>query len=428
MKCGICLADNAPGSVFCSDCGTMLTPATTMTATSLSGSGANVGSGSTVASGGRPNRALVVTSAIAIVASLALAALLVFLAVDDDNEPSGFDSSATTLVPTLDTTIVPNDSTTVAPSDTGDSVGAATTAWQSASATYLQAHTDVPFSSGGRSYAIASVDDVAGRKNDSGAIDGLVLLGWRDDAWTPVDGLPWTSPAGDVTFEVLGDRLVDAPMVSISWCCETERATTRVFRLIDGVATDVVSGRPIDDEWTAIDLTDRSFDFLEYTTCKAGEVIEVADGVEAFFCDVTTSSRLEIADDGSVSVSSTDTNNVRPVVIRENDLGIDGVVMSQPECSGAYITAVGASVSRYEARNRANVARLLARYPGSHYLRTDQTCDSLWPSIGGAPVYVVYFGPFDTKAEACAARSKGPSDSYVRPLSDSISHHTRVYC
>lgn len=421
MKCGICLADNAPGSVFCTDCGTMLTPATTMAATSLAGAGPATSSGSSSGS----NRALVVTSAIAIVASLALAALLVFLAVDDDDQPSGFDSSNP--VATTVTNAGTNEPTTVAP-ETATTSEVVTSSWQSVSATYLQAHSDTPFTSGGQWYAIASIDDVAGRKNDSGRIDGLVLLGWRDDTWTPVDGLPWTSPAGEVTFEVLGDRLVEAPMVSISWCCETERATTRVFRLIDGVPTDVVSGRPIDDEWTAIDLTDRSFDFLEYSTCKTGEVVEVADGVEAFFCDVTTSSRLEIADDGTVSVTSNDTTNERPVVIRENDLAIDGVVMTQPECSGSYITAVGASVSKYEARNRANVTRLLARYPGSHYLRTDQTCTSLWPSIGGAPVYVVYFGPFETKTEACAARRKGPRDAYVRPLSDSISHHTRIYC
>lgn len=438
MKCAICLADNVPGAVFCSDCGTMLTPSTTLPSGSSGSSGSSNPSTATTpsystppsygaspsfgasAGGGRPsNRALVVTSAIAIVASLALAALLVVLALDDSGDRTVFDQSGAAA-----TTVAPSPAT-LAPAEI---VARATAGWNGRSAAFLQPHTDAPFTSGGRLWAIASVDDLATRKNEAGTIDGLVLLGWNGSDWVPADGLPFTSPTADVTFEVLGDRLVDAPMVTVTWCCDGARASTRVFRILDGVPTDPVSGRPIDDEWTTVELTDRSFDFLEYTTCSSGEVIEIADGTETFFCDVETRSRLEIADDGTTSITSEDVTNPRPVVVYEGDLGVPGVTMTRPECDGSYVTAVGASISSSERRNRWNVARLLKRYPGSHYLLNGSTCDSLWPSVGDAPVYMVYFGPFDTKAEACAARKKGPRDSYVRPLSDDISHRTKIYC
>lgn len=90
------------------------------------------------------------------------------------------------------------------------------------------------------------------------------------------------------------------------------------------------------------------------------------------------------------------------------------IPMSQPECDGTFITLIGASV---EPDNyQSEISQLLNSYPGSVYLRTDTTCLSLRQELDGNPIYAVYYGPFDTFQEACDARSRGPSGSYVKPL------------
>lgn len=97
------------------------------------------------------------------------------------------------------------------------------------------------------------------------------------------------------------------------------------------------------------------------------------------------------------------------------DLGIPGVPMSQPACDGKYVTFLAA------ARDTSGPAmeQALESFPGSHYLRTDQTCPSLnSPASDGAPLYRIYVGPFAEVADACAARSQGTQGSFVKRLSD----------
>jgi len=71
---------------------------------------------------------------------------------------------------------------------------------------------------------------------------------------------------------------------------------------------------------------------------------------------------------------------------------------------------------------------VLEQYPGSNYLRTDQSCPSLSPSSGGEPIYVVFFGPFAFDSDACAARADGPDDAYARQLSDDVGPDHSVTC
>jgi hypothetical protein len=40
----------------------------------------------------------------------------------------------------------------------------------------------------------------------------------------------------------------------------------------------------------------------------------------------------------------------------------------------------------------------------------------------------VYFGPFPSSAEACAARDDGPDDAYVRRLSNDLGPDHSVSC
>lgn len=384
------------------------------------------------------NRILIGVSLLAAASLLALAVLITVLILDDEPvaEPAPSVVIKTTAPPPTTTapeasvaptnTQSPSSSESSLASENGpDELEEATTAWRSFSAAFLQPHLGDPFMSSGQIFAIASADDLAARTNT--VIGGLVLLGWTDGQWTAVDGIPFQSVDTTVSFEVLGSRLVEHPMVIITWSGGST-PQSYALREFDGVMIDVVSGRPIEDEWTGIQLTDRSFDFLEFLSCKTGEVLAYPDGTESFFCDVVLDSRIEIIEDGSTRVVVKEIPQKRPVLRFPNDLGITGVSMTQPQCDGSYITAVGASISSSVSRNRANISRMLARYPGSSYLRNDQTCDSLWPEVDGVPVYIVYFGPFATKSEACEARDLGPKGAYVRPLDDDVAYTTRIYC
>ena len=100
--------------------------------------------------------------------------------------------------------------------------------------------------------------------------------------------------------------------------------------------------------------------------------------------------------------------------------------MAKPECDGSFITVVGSAVD--PERYVEIVKLILDSYPGSQYLCTDQTCPSLRAELEGAPIYVGFFGPFPDQDEACAARVLGPSDAYVRILSDSVPFTHVVDC
>jgi hypothetical protein len=96
------------------------------------------------------------------------------------------------------------------------------------------------------------------------------------------------------------------------------------------------------------------------------------------------------------------------------DLGIPGVPMSQPPCDGRYVTFLAAAKNT----TAAAMQDALESFPGSHYLRTDQTCPSLnAPASDGSPLYRIYVGPYADVNEACAARSMGTQGSFVKRLS-----------
>jgi len=108
------------------------------------------------------------------------------------------------------------------------------------------------------------------------------------------------------------------------------------------------------------------------------------------------------------------------------DLGIPDRPMRQPPCDGGYITVLASPIG--EQATPDAVSAVLDQYPGSNYLRTDQTCPSLSPSAGGDPIYVIYLGPFVVASDACAARAEGPEDAYARELSDELDPDHTVAC
>ncbi len=71
----------------------------------------------------------------------------------------------------------------------------------------------------------------------------------------------------------------------------------------------------------------------------------------------------------------------------------------------------------------------ITRYPGSSYLRTDQTCPSLRAAADdGSPSDVVYFGPYTNLREACAQSSRGRPAPYVKVLDTTSLPQSRETC
>lgn len=108
------------------------------------------------------------------------------------------------------------------------------------------------------------------------------------------------------------------------------------------------------------------------------------------------------------------------------DLAVPGRPMQRPPCNGAFITVLASPVGAQATGQ--SVAAVLDEYPGSNYLRTDQTCRSLRADVDGEPIYVVYLGPFAVDSDACQARAEGPEGAYARQLSDEVGPDHAVTC
>ena len=108
------------------------------------------------------------------------------------------------------------------------------------------------------------------------------------------------------------------------------------------------------------------------------------------------------------------------------DLAVAGHAMQRPGCDDSFITVIASAIG--EQATAVGIANVLDAYPGSSYLRTDQTCPSLTQSIDGAPIYVVYFGPFAFASDACAARAEGTEGAYARRLSNDVGPNHGVSC
>lgn len=108
------------------------------------------------------------------------------------------------------------------------------------------------------------------------------------------------------------------------------------------------------------------------------------------------------------------------------DLGVAGHAMQKPDCDGGFITILASAIG--DEATATGIGAVIAKYPGSNYLRTDQTCPSLTQSVNGEPIYVVYLGPFAVDSDACAARSQGPQGAYARQLSNELGPDHSVKC
>ena len=109
------------------------------------------------------------------------------------------------------------------------------------------------------------------------------------------------------------------------------------------------------------------------------------------------------------------------------DLGLD-VPMSQPACDGSVAVFLKASTT--PGKYQSEVSAALRRYPGSQYLRTDQSCPSLAQSVNGNPIYAVYF--LTTEDQACEvianAHTLGAGDAYGRRLDYTSPAASQIRC
>ena len=96
------------------------------------------------------------------------------------------------------------------------------------------------------------------------------------------------------------------------------------------------------------------------------------------------------------------------------DLSVS-VPMSHPPCDGTGIVVLGNAVT--PGQYPADVQRLLDAFPGSSYLRTDQSCPSLHQtSDAGNPIYAVYRVAGRTYDEICTAVHAAGGTAYGRVL------------
>jgi len=108
------------------------------------------------------------------------------------------------------------------------------------------------------------------------------------------------------------------------------------------------------------------------------------------------------------------------------DLGLDRQI-SKPACDGKFITLIGSSVD--PDGYAIQVKSVLDLYPDAKYLRTELVCSSLRAkSSAGDAIYVVFFGPFASKEQACDARDDGTDGAYVKVLDNTSNPGAGVNC
>ncbi|MGH3911241.1 MAG: hypothetical protein ACRDRM_10475 [Pseudonocardiaceae bacterium] len=105
---------------------------------------------------------------------------------------------------------------------------------------------------------------------------------------------------------------------------------------------------------------------------------------------------------------------IPPVHTLSGDLGVSRPI-TRPACNGQFVVFVGAAV--HPPTYQTEVQHLLDTYPGSEYLRANDTCPSLRArNDAGNEIYGVYFGPFTTHELACRAQDSWGGTSYVKVL------------
>ena len=109
-----------------------------------------------------------------------------------------------------------------------------------------------------------------------------------------------------------------------------------------------------------------------------------------------------------------------------NDLGLATPLTTVP-CTGGYVLIVGSAVD--PGAYRTEVQAFLSRFPGSKYLLAEENCSSLRHFMpDGSSIYSVFYGPYGSLGEACAAQQRTGGDSYVKRLDDATPTGLKQSC
>lgn len=116
-----------------------------------------------------------------------------------------------------------------------------------------------------------------------------------------------------------------------------------------------------------------------------------------------------------------------PAPVRtEGDLGLSTPI-TQPACDGTAIVVVGNAID--PANYAAEVQGILNAFPGSSYLRSDQSCPSLRPrSDQGTLIYAVYQVAGRSMGEMCSLRNRIGGDAYGKWLDRTTDPATYFTC
>lgn len=201
------------------------------------------------------------------------------------------------------------------------------------------------------------------------------------------------------------------------------------FVLLVGVVIWVIASSGDSDDATPVDTPTA-------TDTDAGDPSESSDATPATSTTPPSTSPQPLPSTTAASTTSSSAPTTEPPPVTAapgagpdavpGDLGVPGRPMQQPPCDGAYITVLASPIG--SQATASGVAAVLEQYPGSNYLRTDQTCPSLTQSSDGQPIYVIFLGPFAFDTDACAARAEGPEGAYARRLSDELGPDHSVAC
>jgi serine/threonine-protein kinase len=108
------------------------------------------------------------------------------------------------------------------------------------------------------------------------------------------------------------------------------------------------------------------------------------------------------------------------------DLGLSTPI-SYPSCDGTGIVVLGNAVN--PANYRSDVQRMLDKWPGASYLRTDYACPSLRQvDDAGNKIYAVYRVAGTTQREVCAAVADAGGDAYGKWLDTTTNPRYIIPC
>ncbi|SEH48025.1 serine/threonine protein kinase [Mycolicibacterium rutilum] len=109
-----------------------------------------------------------------------------------------------------------------------------------------------------------------------------------------------------------------------------------------------------------------------------------------------------------------------------NDLNVS-VPMSHPPCDGSGIVVLANAVT--PGRYDSEIQRYLNMYPGSSYLRTDESCSSLRRrDDAGNPIYAVYRPAGRTQSQVCSAVRAAGGTAYGKWLDNTTDPRHMIQC